>query len=147
MINFKLNQENFNHLKTEYKIVEVNLDTFPSTYWLIFDAIEHFNHEIVWDGMFDFYEAHKRISNGMKMYIGTIDDEVFGYVWFKNEKDGRSLFNLFVRNQVEDKKHTGKEFVSDVICRYENNMPIYSEVDEWNVKSIKLFLRLGFQVQ
>ena len=147
MINFKLDHTNFNHLKSEYEIVEINNETFSNTYWLIFNAIDHFKQEIAWDGMFDFYEAHKRILNGMKMYVGVINKDVFGYVWFKNDKDGRTLFNLFVRNQVEVKKYTGKEFVSDIIYRYENNMPIYSEVDEWNVKSIKLFLRLGFQVQ
>lgn len=147
MINFKLEQVNFNHLGTKYEIVEINKDTLPNNHWLIFNAIKYFNEEIQWDGMFDFTDVQERVSNGMVMYIGIIDSNVFGYVWFKPEQENRSLFNLFVRNQVEDKKYTGKEFLSDVISRFENNKTIYCEVDEWNTKSLRLFERLGFQVQ
>jgi len=74
-----------------------------------------------------------------------IDAGVFGYVWFDNKDDGRSLFNLFVRNKVNVKNYSGQEFVSDIIYRFEYDKVIYSEVDEWNEKSIKLFKKLGFQ--
>jgi hypothetical protein len=76
--------------------------------------------------------------------MGIFDSDVFGHVWFSDYKDGRFLFNLFVRNNVQEKKYTGKEFVSDIIFRHEYDKSIYCEVDEWNEKSIKLFEKLGF---
>ena len=144
---FVLNKENFNHLKTQYKIVSINQDTFIYTYSLVFDAIRYFKEELEWDKMFDFVDAQRRITNGEIMYVGMIDCDLFGYVWFKDLDNDRKLYNLFVRNQVEDKKYTGKEFLSDVIYRFENNKTIYCEVDEWNTKSLRLFERLGFRVQ
>jgi RimJ/RimL family protein N-acetyltransferase len=147
MINFKLEQTNFNHLKTQYEAVPVTLSNFGDSYNLIDSSIKNFKSEIEWEELFTLDEAHQRLTEGMVMYVGVIDFNVFGHVWFKNHNDGRFLFNLFVRNQVEDKKYTGKEFLSDVIYRFENNKTIYCEVDEWNIKSLRLFERLGFQVQ
>jgi hypothetical protein len=147
MINFKLDQGNFNHLKTQYKITPINQGTFIHTYQLIFDSIRYFKDEIEWSEMFDFVDVQRRISDGQIMYVGMIDCDVFGYVWFKDYQDGRLLFNLFVRNKVVNKNYTGKEFISDVIYRYEYDKSIYCEVDDWNEKSIKLFKRLGFNFE
>lgn len=144
MINFKLNQTNFNHLKTEYKVIPVTLSNFMDYRDLINSSIKNFKSELDWESLFTLDDAYQRLNEGMIMYIGMVDFEVFGHVWFKNHNDGRFLFNLFVRNQVEDKKYTGKEFLSDVIFRFENNKTIYCEVDEWNTKSLRLFERLGF---
>jgi len=145
MINFKLEQTNFNHLKTQYEVVPVTLSNFGDSYNLIDSSIKNFKSEIEWEELFTLDCAHQRLTEGMVMYVGVIDFDVFGHVWFKNHNDSRFLFNLFVRNQVEDKKYTGKEFLSDVIYRFEDNKTIYCEVDNWNEKSIKLFKRLGFQ--
>jgi ribosomal protein S18 acetylase RimI-like enzyme len=81
----------------------------------------------------------------MRMYIGLIDSKVFGHVWFRNYKDGSYLFNLFVKNKAKTENYTGTKFTSDIISRFENEYPIYVNVDEWNEKSIKLFDRLGFK--
>ena len=145
MINFKLDQDKFNDLKTKYKIIKINSDNFKYSYRLIIDSIKYFNSEIEWDGMFDFNTAHKRISSGMTMYVGMMDSDVFGHVWFRDENKSRYLFNLFVRNIIPEKNYTGKEFLSHVISKYEFNKSILCEVDEWNEKSIKLFKRLGFE--
>jgi hypothetical protein len=40
----------------------------------------------------------------------------------------------------------GTEFTSDIINRFETQYPIYADVDDWNVKSIRLFKKLGFRV-
>jgi hypothetical protein len=96
--------------------------------------------------MFTFQDAISRVQNGMTMYVGVSDVDIFGYVWFKDYSSDRFLFNLFVRNDVANKTYTGKEFVSDVINRYEFNKVIHCEVDEWNEKSIKLFKKIGFQL-
>ena len=146
MINFKLEPINFNKLETKYKIVKIDSSNISHFYQLINDSINNFNDEIKWDGMFDFNEACNRLNDGMIMYIGMYDSAVFGHVWFKEYKDGKFLFNLFVKNKVINKKYSGKEFVSDIIYRFEYDKTIYCEVDEWNEKSIKLFNTLGFNI-
>jgi len=145
MVNFKLDMVNFIHLKTQYDVIPITFLNVKDNLNLIEDSIEHFNSEIKWENMFTIDDALKRINNGMIMYIGMLDSNIFGHVWFEDCKDGRVLFNLFVRNQIQKKEYTGKEFVSDVIHRFEHKKPVYSEVDEWNEKSIKLFKKLGFQ--
>lgn len=145
MIPFKLDFKDFNCLNTEYSIIPISNNNIEQSYTLINNSIEHFNAEIEWRGMFNFGEAMNRIKSGMTMYVGVMDETIFGYVWFKDYKDGRFLFNLFVRNKVNSKPYTGKEFVSDVINRYEYDKVIHCEVDEWNEKSIRLFKRIGFK--
>lgn len=146
MINFKLEPMNFNKLGIEYNIVKIDNSNIYYFYELINNSIYNFNEEIKWDGMFDFNEAYDRIKNGMIMYVGIQNAAVFGHVWFKDYNDGKFLFNLFVKNKTNNKQYKGKEFISDIIDRFEYNKIIYSEVDDWNEKSIKLFKRLGFDV-
>ena len=147
MIYFKLDPEHFMDLGINCEIIPVHKSNLGLYIHFIESSITHFNQEIEWSGMFSPAEANVRINDGMTMYILTNNVDIFGYVWFKDENDGRTLFNLFVRNQIPLKPHSGKEFVSDVISRFENNKTIYCEVDEWNTKSLRLFERLGFQVQ
>jgi RimJ/RimL family protein N-acetyltransferase len=147
MINFKLIPGCLNHLDTQYKVILITLNNFKYYYTLIDDSIKNFNSELDWDNMFTLDDASQRLKDGMVMYVGMVDSGVFGHVWFKNHEDGRFLFNLFVKNNVYNKTYTGKEFVSDIIYRFEYDKTIYCEVDDWNEKSIKLFKRLGFQVQ
>jgi hypothetical protein len=145
MISFKLYPSNFNYLNTQYKIIPITIENITHNYPLIQDSIKYFNNEIKWDGMFNFKDAITRIQNGMIMYVGIMDENAFGYVWFKEYNNDRFLFNLFVRNNIVHKTYTGTKFVSDIINRYENNKIIHCEVDEWNEKSIKLFKKIGFK--
>jgi RimJ/RimL family protein N-acetyltransferase len=145
MIQFKLNPKDFNYLNTTYNVVPINNQNLSHYYSLIQDSIKYFNIEKKWDGMFTFEDAVSRIQNGMTMYVGLLDIDVFGYVWFREYNNDRFLFNLFVRNKITNKTYTGKEFVSDVINRYEYDKVIHCEVDEWNEKSIRLFKRIGFK--
>jgi len=145
MIQFKLNPKDFNYLNTTYNVVPINNQNLSHCYPLIQDSIKYFNIEKKWDGMFTFEDAVSRIQNGMTMYVGLLDIDVFGYVWFREYNNDKFLFNLFVRNKITNKTYTGKEFVSDVINRYEYDKVIHCEVDEWNEKSIRLFKKVGFK--
>lgn len=142
MIKFILLPQNFNDLNVECEIVQINKNNLTNHISLIEKGINYFNQEIEWYDMFNLDIAIDRINQGMLMYIGIINDDVFGYVWF----NGEFLFNLFVRNKVSVKLHSGRYFLSSVIKRYESNKHIYCEVDEWNDRSIKLFRSIGFQV-
>jgi hypothetical protein len=144
MVSFKLIPQNFLHLQTQYSILKVTIHNYHHYYRYVEKSIQHFKDELDWEGMFDTNVVVKRLQSGMVLYLGIYDSDVFGHVWFSDYKDGRFLFNLFVRNNVKEKKYTGKEFVSDIIFRYEYDKIIYCEVDEWNEKSIKLFEKLGF---
>lgn len=145
MISFSLSKDDFTSLGTKYTIVKVDQSNFGSNRQYILDSINNFNSEIEWDGMFTLEEASSRVLNNMRMYIGLIDLKVFGHVWFRGYRDGSYLFNLFVKNKAKTENYTGTKFTSDVISRFENQYPIYADVDEWNEKSIKLFNRLGFK--
>jgi predicted DNA-binding transcriptional regulator len=142
MIKYILFPEHFNDLGTDCEIIPISQKNVLVYRYLIEMCINHFNNEITWDNMFNLNEAIERIDNGMVMYVGVVDYEVLGYVWF----DKNRLFNLFVRNKMPIKLRSGKEFVSNVIKRFESDKIINCEVDEWNIKSHKLFQRLGFRV-
>lgn len=146
MISFNLIPENFIPLEVECKILPITFLNLYENINLIKDTIKYFNDEIIWDKMFNINEAIERISNGMVMYVLILDYDVLGHVWFTNNNNGRELFNLFVRNKIVLKPYLGKQFVSDVIKRFEYGKNIYCEVDDWNEKSIKLFKRLGFKL-
>jgi len=145
MILFSLSENDFTPLGIEYTVVKIDLSNFESNKQYVTDSINNFNLEIEWNEMFTLEEASSRVSNNMRMYIGIIDLKVFGHVWFKDYKDGSYLFNLFVKNKAKTENYTGTKFTSDIINRFENEYPIYADVDEWNEKSIKLFNRLGFK--
>jgi hypothetical protein len=145
MISFSLSENNFISLGTGYNIVKVDQSNFESNRHYVLDSINNFNSEIEWNEMFTLEEAGSRVFNNMRMYIGLIDSKVFGHAWFRDYKDGSYLFNLFVKNKAKTENYTGTKFTSDIINRFENEYPIYVDVDEWNEKSIKLFNRLGFK--
>lgn len=146
MIAFKLDNKNFNYLGVEYNIIKIDNTNFEYYKHHIIESINNFNLEINWNDMFNLDEVKYRLSNDMNMYIGILNDSPFGHVWFKEYEDGKYLYNLFVKNKTNIKEYTGKEFVSDIINRFEIQYPIYADVDDWNEKSIRLFKRLGFKV-
>ena len=148
MINFKLNPKDFNYLGTEYEVIEITKYNYKDYISLIEKTIQNFNNEIEWDKMFDLNEAILRLEDNATFYIGIINNEPFGHVWFEfidTMSSNKFLYNLFIKNKVENKTYTGREFVSDIIFRFNRGIKIFCEVDEWNEKSIKLFEKLGFK--
>lgn len=144
MLKFKLAYDNFRNNGTSDDVLCVH-SWDEHVAQVVQKEIVFFNEEIEWDGMFDLGIARDRILSGMTLYVLLIDNEPVGHVWLRDECDGRFLFNLFVRNKVATKTWSGKEFVSTVIDRFERGRTIYCEVDEWNSRSIRLFMSLGFE--
>jgi len=147
MINLRLIPSDFTPVDFNHNVIKITKINLESRIKLIESSIECFNDEIQWDGMYNIEEAIKRIENSDILYIGMNDLGVIGHTWFNSHLDGRKVFNLFVRNKIHKKDYSGKEFLSCVISRFENNKTIYCEVDEWNTKSLQLLQRLGFRVQ
>lgn len=144
MLNFILYPSNFIFLNKTYTTITVTNKNFKELTPHIEKCIKIFNDEIVWSGMFDIIQAEQRIKDGKELYIGLVEDEIFGYVWFENYKDGKKIFNIFVRNNQKDRKYKGSEFVSHIIKKFQSDFIIHAEVDEWNTKSINMFKKLGF---
>jgi hypothetical protein len=146
MINVELYPSNFNYLGIKYNIIQITKDNYNQHIFLIKRVIQNFNDEIQWDGMFDLKESIERFLKGMVMYIGIMNNQPFGYLWFEEIENKFKIFNVFVRNNVEIKNYNGQEFVSDIIDRFYKDKFIFAEIDEWNTKSIKMFLKLGFVI-
>lgn len=144
MLNLILYPSNFNFLNKTFTTILVTNSNFKELTPSIEKCIKLFNDEIVWSGMFDMCQAEQRVKDGKELYIGLIENEIFGYTWFEKYKDGKKIFNVFVRNNQKDRKYSGSEFISQIIKEFQPNHIIYAEVDEWNVKSIGMFKKLGF---
>jgi RimJ/RimL family protein N-acetyltransferase len=148
MIKYRLKPNDFAFLGTEYDVIEITKDNYEEHIHLIEKTIQNFNDEIEWDEMFDLDEAIIRLKNGEFFYIGVIDDEPFGHVWFEFVDTislNKHAYNLFIKNKVDNKTYSGKEFFSYVIEKYHKCCKIYSEIDEWNIASIKIVEYLGFK--
>jgi len=146
MINVELYPSNFNYLGIKYNIIQINKDNYDQYISLINKTIQNFNDEVQWSKMFDFKKAVERFSEGMIMYIGIMNNHPFGHLWIEEIESKFKIFNVFVRNNVEIKNYNGQEFVSDIIDRFYKDKIIFAEIDEWNTKSIKMFLKLGFVI-
>lgn len=144
MLNFILYPSNFNFLNKTFTTILVTYKNFEELTPCIEKCIKLFNDEIIWSEMFDIIQAEQRVKDGKELYIGLIEDKIFGYVWFEDHKDGKKIFNVFVKNNEKDRKYKGSEFVSYIIKEFNSNFIIYAEVDEWNIKSIRMFEKLGF---
>lgn len=144
MINFVLYPSNFIFLNKTFTTILVTNENFKEVNFHIEKCIKLFNDEIIWSGMFDMDEAKQRVNEGKDFYIGLVENEILGYAWIQNYKDGKKIFNIFVRNNEKNRKYSGSEFISFLIRKYQSNCIVYAEVDEWNVKSINMFKKLGF---
>lgn len=145
MINLFLTPHNFKYKRTSCDVrLYLGYDSFDFR-TTILKEIKHFNDEIKWGGMFDLTEAIRRLNVGMSLYVLFHDNNPVGHVWFEDRKDYKFLFNLFVRNKVDNKCWSGTNFISHVIECFERYKEIRCEVDEWNVKSLRLFKTLGFE--
>ena len=124
-------------------LLVINLDTFDSNIPIINQCIELFNSQLEWDDMFDISEARRRIVSGDTMYIG-IDDEVYSYLWVNDNPNYYFIYNVFSNNIRNNPNYTGKDLMYSVIKSYLLDKDCRCEIDEWNIKSINLFKKMGF---
>ena len=94
--------------------------------------------------------AKERLENGEKMFIGLINPNylkrtIFGYCWLKSINENEFfIYNVFTKKNT--KICGAKDLLYYVIKNYTNGQ-IYSEIDEWNKKSMNVAKKLGFQPQ
>lgn len=112
---------------------------------VIKNCIDFFNSEIEWSGMFDLEEAKRRLKCGDKFFVGYQNGKIFGYCWI-TQIDPKlfKIYNVFSRKTEEPRIYGATDMLFNVIKNHTHGT-IIAEVDEWNIKSINVFNKLGFQ--
>ena len=140
MIRFVLNKKD---LPKRNHPIGLNV-TEASDEYIIMQCINLFNRDLEWDGMFDVFDALRRIEDGQKMFVGWINGKIFGYCWMETIfEDEYYIYNVFSEKTNEPRTYGATDMLYDVI---KNNTKgkIKAKVDDWNTKSIRVFEKLGF---
>ena len=106
---------------------------------IIQKAIDLFNSEISWDGMFNVEEALERMSNGERFYILHEEGKLLGHIWVKNNS---YVYNFFVtKNRT---KGDSQAFFCNVLYG-----TILDVVNFWvtrdNVRALAFFDNMNFK--
>lgn len=106
---------------------------------VIQSAINLFNSEISWDGMFDLEEALKRMSNGERFYILHEEGKLLGHIWIK---DDSYFYNFFVTQNRT--KGDSQAFLSNVLYG-----TMIEDVNFWvardNARALAFYDKMSFK--
>lgn len=138
---FKIDLTNYNITEPPSYIIEVDDITFVLDE--LSEAINEFNQEIKWDGMWDLIEAENRLKNNWKLILFKPTDKIKGWYWL--DKDGVSK-NLYVNKEYRN-KGVGREMNLALfnICKKINVNEIVCYIDDWNISSIKCIENSGWK--
>jgi len=106
-------------------------------------AIDIFQEEMNWNKMWSVEDAKQRLEDGWLFSVLEINDELKGWYWLDYEtKEG---LNLYVHKDYRGYGY-GFELISYIItaAKLQQLDSVWSQVDEWNEVSQRLFLRCGF---
>ena len=140
MIEFELKKENLlsRDLPKGLKVFETQ-DPY-----VISVCINLFNEDLEWDCMFNVFDAMRRITDGEKMYVAEIDNEIFGYCWVEKQDDETYyIYNVFSKKTYFPRTYGATDMLYYIIENHTIGR-IWVKVDEWNSKSIRVFEKLGF---
>ena len=141
MIKYQLNYEYLigRSIHNDFKIVE----TTDSN--IIQYCIDLFNSEINWYGMFNLQAAEDRIENGDKMFVSYYKNEIIGYCWLKCiDSTTHYIYNVFIKTTNYSRIYGATDMLFYVIQNY-TNTTILTNIDDWNIRSINVFTKLGFR--
>lgn len=138
---FKIDLTNYNITESPSYIIEVDDITFVLDE--LSEAINEFNQEIKWDGMWDLIEAENRLKNNWKLILFKPTDKIKGWYWL--DKEGVSK-NLYVNKEYRN-KGVGREMNLALfnICKKINVNEIVCYIDDWNISSIKCIENSGWK--
>ena len=106
-------------------------------------AIDIFQEEMNWNKMWSVEDAKQRLEDGWLFSVLEINDELKGWYWLDYEtKEG---LKLYVHKDYRGYGY-GFELISYIItaAKLQQLDSVWSQVDEWNEVSQRLFLRCGF---
>jgi RimJ/RimL family protein N-acetyltransferase len=137
---FKIDLTNYNIIESPSYIIEVEDIAFVLDE--LSEAINEFNQEIKWDGMWDLIEAENRLSNNWKLILFKPTDKIKGWYWL--DKEGVSK-NLYVNKEYRN-KGVGREMNLALfnICKKINVNEIVCYIDDWNISSIRCIENSGW---
>jgi GNAT superfamily N-acetyltransferase len=123
--------------------------SYEITYWKkinedkLQSAIDIFQEELNWDKMWSVEDAKQRLEDGWLFSVLEINDELKGWYWLDYEtKEG---LNLYVHKDCRGYGY-GFELISYIItaAKLQQLDSVWSQVEEWNEVSQRLFLKCGF---
>lgn len=107
-------------------------------------AVEVFNNEIRWEDMWTFDIALTRLASGWILNILRLENQIQGWTWLDTDL-------YYIRNVYVSKPYRNKGWGKNLVkaTTLEANRigvnKIHSEVDEWNLPSIRMFRSLGWK--
>ena len=142
MINLELFSDNINYRKMPYNVFVV--ETIDEN--TIKTCIDMFNSQIIWDKQFTIEIAKDRLASGEQFFVGYFDNIIFGYCWLKtHDKNKKRIYNVFSFSTKFKRNYGATDMLYDVIVKNVNGI-VDAEVDDWNVKSLNIFYKLGFTI-
>lgn len=134
--------KNIEVINNNLSIIKIDSQNFNEYKEIIQLSIDKFNSEIQWDSMWDLNESYDRISRNQNLYLLLKENLPIGHVWFI----GEFLYNAFVSNErLNGESHWFiSESIEDRFNKGYTTITLYTE--EWNVRAIKFWEKLGFSI-
>jgi len=121
-------------------IIEVDISTINLDE--LFEAINEFNAEIKWDGMWNIIEAECRLKNNWRLILFKPNGIIKGWYWLDNTNEPK---NLYINKEYRN-KGVGKDMHLALIniCKKINMNEVICYIDDWNISSIKCIENAGW---
>lgn len=108
-------------------------------------CIDLFNKKIEWEKMFDLNQAKERLNDNEIFYVAKYYQKIFGYAWIKHiDNNSLKIYNIFSNRENEKNPYGATDMIFLILNEFQKNTFFYAEVDEWNIKSQRVFEKLGF---
>jgi hypothetical protein len=143
---FKLNKEDFIEEK-ELKYILIDTTSLSPNKESIELAINYFNQQYSWDGMFTISDVEERIRNKHKLFLLFYGEDIIGYIFYKEIDDSSCLaYNLYVTKIVQRPNYAAEWFYNKT-SGYMLNLynTILCEAEEWNDRVHYIFFKSGFK--
>jgi hypothetical protein len=143
---FKLNKEDFIEVK-ELRYILIDKEILQQHTQSIELAIQYFNQQYNWDGMFTISDVETRLENEHKLFLLFYGEDIIGYIFYKEIDNSSCLaYNLYVTKIVERPSYAAEWFynkTSGYMLNLYNN--IMCEAEEWNNRVHHIFFKSGFR--
>jgi hypothetical protein len=143
---FKLNKEDFIEVK-ELRYILIDKEILQQHTQSIELAIQYFNQQYNWDGMFTISDVETRLENEHKLFLLFYGEDIIGYIFYKEIDDSSCLaYNLYVTKIVQRPDYAAEWFYNKtsgyMLNLYTN---IMCEAEEWNNRVHHIFFKSGFR--
>lgn len=136
-LDVKINSSN----REEISFLKITQNNFKQNSELIQQSIDKFHSQIEWNEMWDLDECEVRLNQNEILYLLLDSDIPNGHVWY----DSYYLYNAFVSETRTDGDSIW--FIQETMWDMKkifNLKHISLYVDDWNIRAIKFWKKLGF---